>query len=47
MQLLITSKTIPLGHDLRFEGAKALPLGQSLCTKALPQDKMLENSDTI
>ena len=30
MQVSVSSKTIPPGHDLK--GAKTLPTGQSLCT---------------
>ena len=38
MQLSVSSKTIPPGHDSK--GAKTLSPGQPLCTKTLPQDKI-------
>ena len=41
MQVSISSKTIPPGHDLN--GAKTLPPGQSLCTKALPSGQNRES----
>ena len=37
MQVSISSKTIPPGHDLK--GTKTIPPRQSLCTKTLPRDR--------
>ena len=41
MQVSISSKTTPPGHDLK--GAKTLPQGQSLCTKTLPSGQNRES----
>ena len=41
MQLSISSKTIPPGHDSK--GAKTLPPGQPLCTKTLPSGQNMES----